>query len=163
MQLLANINNLADAQAATAMGAAGVGLFRTEYLFLTHPDVPDEEEQLAAYREIIAAKPEPPRHDPHARPGRRQDDSLPGPRREANPFMGWRSIRLSFEHPEFFSHADSGDPAGGGQPGESSRVRLMFPMITTLEEMRRVRKMVRKAQRQLDAEGKAVRRRCRSA
>ena len=39
------------------MGASGVGLYRTEYLFLTHPDVPDEEEQFAAYKEIIAASP----------------------------------------------------------------------------------------------------------
>lgn len=57
IQLLANINSLADAQAAVAMGASGVALFRTEYLFLTHPDVPDEEQQLQAYREIIAASP----------------------------------------------------------------------------------------------------------
>ncbi len=57
VHLLANINSLVDAKAATAMGASGVGLFRTEYLFLTHPDVPDEEEQLQAYREIIAASP----------------------------------------------------------------------------------------------------------
>ncbi len=49
VELLANINNVADAQAAVAMGAEGVGLYRTEYLFLTHPDVPDEEEQFAAY------------------------------------------------------------------------------------------------------------------
>ena len=47
VELLANINNLADAQAAVAMGASGVGLFRTEYIFLTHPDVPDEEQQFA--------------------------------------------------------------------------------------------------------------------
>src|SRR4029078_12795947 len=57
VQLLANINSLSDAQAAVAMGASGVGLFRTEYIFLTHPDVPDEEQQLEAYREIIRASP----------------------------------------------------------------------------------------------------------
>ena len=50
IELLANINSTADAQAAVAMGASGVGLYRTEYLFLTHADVPDEEEQLAVYR-----------------------------------------------------------------------------------------------------------------
>lgn len=88
VELLANINNLHDAEAASAMGAAGVGLFRTEYLFLTHPDVPDEEEQLAAYRNIIAAS-----------PGDRVtirtldlggDKTIPylGHSREANPFMG---------------------------------------------------------------------------
>ena len=79
-------------------------LFRTEYLFLTHPDVPDEDEQCAAYRAIVAAS-----------PGQQVtirtldlggDKTIPYLARdqEANPFMGWRSIRLSFEHPEFFNH-----------------------------------------------------------
>ena len=85
------------------MGASGVGLFRTEYLFLTHPDVPDEEEQFEAYREIIAASPNQQRDDPHARPGRRQDDSLSGPCPRGQSVYGLASIRLSFEHPEFFA------------------------------------------------------------
>ena len=45
MELLANVNGAADAVMAACAGAAGVGLYRTEYLFLTHPSVPDEEEQ----------------------------------------------------------------------------------------------------------------------
>ena len=153
VELLANINNLEDAQAAAAMGAAGVGLFRTEYLFLTHADVPDEEEQLAAYREIIVASPN---HNVTIRTlDIGGDKTIPylGHRGEANPFLGWRSVRLSFEHPEFFmtqiravlrAAADCAD-----------RVRLMFPMITTLEEMRRVRSMVGRAERRLKLERKA--------
>src|SRR5262249_21854793 len=57
IELLANINNLADAQAAQKVGATGVGLFRTEYLFLTHHDVPGEEEQYEHYRQIILNSP----------------------------------------------------------------------------------------------------------
>src|SRR5262249_23365510 len=57
VELLANINNVADAQAAQKVGAAGVGLFRTEYLFITHQDVPDEEEQYQYYRQIIEDAP----------------------------------------------------------------------------------------------------------
>jgi len=57
IELLANINNVADAQAAQKVGATGVGLFRTEYLFLTHQDVPDEEEQYQHYRQIIEDSP----------------------------------------------------------------------------------------------------------
>lgn len=156
VELLANISNLDDARAATAMGAAGVGLYRTEYLFLTHADVPDEEEQVAAYRAAIAAS-----------PGRRitfrtldvgGDKKMRylGLQRESNPFMGWRSIRLSFEHPAFFltqirAVLRAAAPDGGPQ----KRVRLMFPMITTLDEMRRVRTLVRRACRQLAAEGHA--------
>ena len=108
VDLLANINNLADAQAATAMGAAGVGLYRTEYLFLTHPDVPDEEEQLAAYREIIAASPNRRSHDPHARPGRRQDDSLSGPRPRGQPLHGLAIDPLVVRASGVLHHADPG-------------------------------------------------------
>ena len=59
VELLANVNSPADAEMAVRVGAAGVGLYRTEYLFLTHPTVPNEEEQLAAYRAVIEARPEP--------------------------------------------------------------------------------------------------------
>jgi len=156
VQLLANINSLSDARAATAMGAEGVGLFRTEYIFLTHPDVPDEEQQLEAYREIIKASPN---HQVTIRTlDLGGDKTIPylGHAREANPFLGWRSIRLSFEHPEFFSTQIRAIlRAAAPEEGYEKRVRMMFPMITTLEEIRRVRKMVRRARRQLDAEGKA--------
>ncbi|MGE0609387.1 MAG: phosphoenolpyruvate--protein phosphotransferase [Pirellulales bacterium] len=154
VELFCNINNLSDAQAATRMGAGGVGLYRTEYLFLTHPTVPDEEEQLAVYRQIIAAC-----------PGGKVtirtldlggDKTIPylGHSREANPFMGWRSIRLSFEHPEFFAtQIRAVLRAAAPEEGVEKNVRLMFPMITTLEEMRRVRGMVRRAYRQLQEHG----------
>ncbi len=155
VELLANINNLADAQAAVAMGASGVGLFRTEYIFLTHPDVPDEEQQLAAYRDIIEASPN---HQVTIRTlDLGGDKTIPylGHAREANPFLGWRSIRLSFEHPEFFAKQIRAIlRAAAPEPGRTKRVRMLFPMITTLEEVRRVRTMVRKARRQLEAEGK---------
>ncbi len=155
VELLSNINNLADAQAAKRMGASGVGLYRTEYLFLTHPTVPDEEEQLSVYRHIIAAC-----------PGGKVtirtldlggDKTIPylGHSREANPFMGWRSIRLSFEHPEFFAtQIRAVLRAAAPEEGIEKQVRLMFPMITTLEEMRRVRGMVRRARRQLAEQNK---------
>jgi phosphotransferase system enzyme I (PtsI) len=155
IELLANINNLADARAAVAMGAGGVGLFRTEYIFLTHPEVPDEEEQLAAYREIIAASPN--RQVTIRTLDLGGDKTVPylGHAREANPFLGWRSIRLSFEHPEFFSTQIRAIlRAAAGEPGTSARVRMLFPMVTTLEEMRRVRALVRRARHKLDAAGK---------
>ncbi len=155
VELLANINSLSDAQAAVAMGASGVGLFRTEYIFLTHPDVPDEEQQLQAYREIIDASPN---HQVTIRTlDLGGDKTIPylGHAREANPFLGWRSIRLSFEHPEFFTMQIRAIlRAAAKESGGVKRVRMLFPMITTLEEIRRVRTMVRKARQQLEAEGK---------
>ncbi len=85
------------------------------------------------------------------------DKTIPylGHAREANPFLGWRSIRLSFEHPEFFATQIRAIlRAAVKAKGCQKRIRMMFPMITTLEEIRRVRTMVRKARKQLAAEGK---------
>ena len=102
-----------DAAAAAGVGATGVGLYRTEYLFLTHPTVPTEEEQVAAYREVIEAAPN--------RVGRRSARSTSAATsrsrtcrhyREANPFMGWRSIRLTFRAPGVLPDPAAGHPAG---------------------------------------------------
>ena len=153
LKLQANINGVTDAEAAGAMGATGVGLYRTEYLYLTHPNVPDEDEQYETYRKIVAASPN---HNVTIRTldigGDKTVAYLGHDHTEANPFMGWRSIRLSFEHPEFFNtqiraivRAASEFPQG--------TVRLMFPMVTTVEEVRRLRSMVRRAYKTLNARG----------
>lgn len=155
VQLLANISNLADTQAARRMGSAGVGLYRTEYLFLTHPDVPDEEEQLEAYRQIIAASPN--RRVTIRTLDLGGDKTIPylGHNREANPFMGWRSIRLSFEHPEFFlTQIRAILRAAADGSSRPKQVQMMFPMITMVEELRKIRSIVNKACKQLKAEGK---------
>lgn len=78
-----------------------------------------------------------------------------GNTREANPFLGWRSIRLSFENPEFFATQirailRAAAMETSDETAQTSQVRMMFPMITTLEEIRRVRGMVRRAQKQLE-------------
>jgi phosphotransferase system enzyme I (PtsI) len=151
LELLANVNSPADAKAAVAMGASGVGLFRTEYIYLTHPDVPDEEEQFQAYRDVIE---ESPNKSVTIRTldigGDKTVPYLGHTHQEANPFMGWRSIRLSFEHPEFFATQLRAILRAAAVAQEhGGRVRLMFPMITTLEEIRKVRAMVRRACQQL--------------
>ncbi|MBL7044649.1 MAG: phosphoenolpyruvate--protein phosphotransferase [Pirellulaceae bacterium] len=156
LNLLANINSVTDAEAATAMGATGVGLFRTEYLYLTHPVVPGEEEQLREYVSIIEASPN---HSVTIRTldigGDKTVPFMGHVHREANPFMGWRSIRLSFEHPGVFnSQLRAVMRAAAVAQEMGGDVRLMFPMITTLEEIRRVRGLVRKARKQLIEEGK---------
>ncbi|MCO6457118.1 MAG: phosphoenolpyruvate--protein phosphotransferase [Pirellulaceae bacterium] len=156
LELLANINSLADAKAARAMGASGVGLYRTEYLYLTHPNIPDEDEQFEAYRKIVAASPN--RNVTIRTLDIGGDKTVPylgHHYQEANPFMGWRSIRLSFEHPEFFNTQLRAVLRAAGEARQhGGSVRLLFPMITTLEEIRRVRGMVRRAGTQLAEEGK---------
>ena len=153
IRLEANINGIRDAEAAGAMGATGVGLYRTEYLYLTHPDIPDENEQYEQYRDIVANSPN---HNVTIRTldigGDKTVAYLGHNHQEANPFMGWRSIRLSFEHPEFFNtqiraivRAANDFPQG--------TVRLMFPMVTAIEEIRKLKRMVSKAYKELKDRG----------
>src|SRR5262249_24752736 len=144
-ELLANVNSPADAEMAARVGAVGVGLYRTEYLFLTHPTVPDENEQLAAYRAVIEAA-------PNNRVTIRTldlggDKHVPylGHQNEANPFMGWRSIRLSSAYPEFFQT----QLRAILRAGRYGSVSLLFPMISTLEEVRRLKRMVQRTQLEL--------------
>lgn len=149
VELLANINSLADAKAASLMGATGVGLLRTEYLFLTHQDVPDEEEQYRYYRQIVEAMNGLPVTIRTLDVG--GDKSVPylGRRVEANPFMGWRSIRLAFEHPKLYETQIRAILRAGAH----GRVSMLFPMVTTLEELRFVNRMVDSCRKSLTSEG----------
>ncbi len=122
LELLANINGPADAATAGSAGATGVGLYRTEYLFLTHPSVPDEEEQLAAYRAVIESAPNQQVTIRTLDLGGDKQVPYLGHRNEANPFMGFRSIRLSSAYPEFFQtqlRAILRRPTRHGQPALS--------------------------------------------
>ena len=154
LELLANINNVGDAKSAVAMGACGVGLYRTEYLYLTHTKVPDEEEQLQIYNDVIAASPQ---RRVTIRTldigGDKTSPFLGRAQHEANPFMGWRSIRVSFEHPQFFLAQIRAILRAAAQ--RNSHVEILFPMVTNLEELRRLRTLVRRAEEQLTAERKA--------
>src|SRR6516164_6082405 len=148
IEVLANVNGSADAKMATQVGADGVGLYRTEYLFLTHPTVPDEEEQFDAYREIIESS-------PHRTVTIRTldlggDKHLPylGNPHDANPFMGWRSIRLSLSHPEFFET----QLRAILRAGRFGKVSLLFPMVSTVEEVHEIRRMVKRTRTALRRE-----------
>lgn len=155
LELLGNINGVSDAEAATAMGASGVGLYRTEYLFLTHPDVPDEDEQTAIYKAVIAASPN--RTITIRTLDIGGDKTVPFLGRthhEANPFMGWRSIRLSFEHPQFFMMQIRAILRAAATVKHDGAVSLLFPMVTNLEELRRLRAFVTRAEAQLKRERK---------
>ena len=153
LKLEANINGTDDAHGATNMGASGVGLYRTEYLYLTHPDVPDENEQFETYREIVSASP-----NQHVTirtldiGGDKTVAYLGHDHHEANPFMGWRSIRLSFEHPEFFNTQIRAIVRAANE-FPNGTVRIMFPMVTTVEEIRKLRSFVRRAYKTLNQRG----------
>lgn len=149
VELLANINTVADARTACGVGATGVGLYRTEYLFLTHPDVPDEEEQYAYYTRVIEDSPNRVVTIRTLDLGGDKTVAYLGRRHESNPFMGWRSIRLSFEHPRLFETQIRAIL----RAGRHGKVSMLFPMITTVEELRHVNRLVEESKRNLRREG----------
>jgi phosphotransferase system enzyme I (PtsI) len=128
----ANIGSPAEAELARQKGADGVGLFRTEFLFLNRKEMPGEEEQYEAYRrvaEIFAGKPVVIRTLDIG--GDKIIPYLPMPREE-NPFLGLRAIRLCLAHEGFFRiqlRALLRAAAAGN-------IRIMFPMISSLKEFR---------------------------
>ena len=157
LRLQGNINSANDAIATSAMGGSGVGLYRTEYLYLTHPDVPDEDEQYKNYCEVIQ---ESPNHHVTIRTldigGDKTVPYLGHAHQEANPFMGWRSIRLSFEHPDFFNTQIRAVLRAANEFPDGT-VRIMFPMVTTVEEMRKLRNFMKRAKKELAERGHSVR------
>lgn len=128
--LAANIESPGDMEAVFSSGAEGVGLFRTEYLFLNQSQFPDEEAQYAAYRAVAEAAGS---NEVILRTLDLGGDKLPVERTfpEPNPFLGWRAIRLCLDQPEVFKtqlRAILRASAHG-------RVRLLYPMIASLEEL----------------------------
>lgn len=148
LTLRANVDLPDEADAAAGSGADGVGLMRTEFLVVGRASVPDEEEQFRAYSRVVGAF--------GGRPVviRTFDvggDKLPlgGFPTEANPFLGWRAIRVCLDEPELFKTqlrallraAVHGD------------VRIMLPLVVTLEEVRAARKLLNEAADELAERG----------
>ncbi|HLW68236.1 MAG TPA: phosphoenolpyruvate--protein phosphotransferase [Gemmataceae bacterium] len=145
LELFANVNGPADAVTAAKAGAGGVGLYRTEYLFLTHPSVPNEEEQLATYKQVIETSPNQTVTIRTLDLGGDKHVPYLGTGAEANPFMGWRSIRLSAAYPELFRT----QLRAILRAGLHGNVHLLFPMISTLEEVRELKNVVAEIRQEL--------------
>jgi len=149
--LMANIEKADDVAAAKAFLAAGIGLFRTEYLFLNATDFPSEQEQFLAYKsvaEAIAPLPVVIRTLDLGgdKPMVSQEDLFP---KENNPFMGFRAIRFCLEHPDIFKvqlRAILMASAFG-------KVRLMYPMISGAQELDRANAMLAECRAELQARG----------
>jgi phosphoenolpyruvate-protein phosphotransferase len=144
--VFANLGQVAEAANALDRGAEGVGLFRTEFLFLDRAAAPAEDEQYAALREL--------RDVMGTRPvvirtldiGGDKEVPYLGLPKEANPFLGVRGIRLCLSHPDIFQpHLRAILRAGHG--GE---FRLMFPMIADLAELIDAKAALEEAHRSLD-------------
>ena len=153
--LLANIDLVHEIAAAKAGGAEGIGLFRSEFLFLqASPALPDEEEQEAAYAALIDAFPEGPvtirTFDLGGKKLAREVLGAP----EANPVLGLRGVRLCLQKPDFFrTQLRALLRAGGRRP---STLRVMVPLIGHVEEVKTVRVLLARFSQELRSEGHAV-------
>lgn len=145
VDILANVNNANDARTAGQVGATGVGLYRTEYLFLTHHSVPTEDEQFLAYKSVIEAAPNKSVTIRTLDLGGDKMVSYFTHAREANPFMGWRSIRLTNDYPDFFRTQLQAIL----RAAKFGKVQVMFPMVSIVEEVLLIKQLFRSARDEL--------------
>ncbi len=141
VQLKANVNIAADLAVARENGAEGVGLYRTEFPFILREDFPTREEQVRIYRRAYEVFPNGPINFRVLDLG--GDKFVPGGviKTARNPFHGYRSIRVLFDHPNVLTdQVQAFALAAGVRP-----LRLLIPMVTSMEELRRVRRLIAEA------------------
>ena len=147
VEIVANIGGIADARRAVDAGAEGVGLLRTEFLFLDRGDAPTEDEQFAIYREIVQAM--------DGRPIIVRTLDIGGDKplpyldlpAEENPFLGERGIRLCLAHPELFRQQLRAILRAAAY----GPLRIMFPMIADIAALRAARAIVDQIRAELSA------------
>src|SRR5688572_5774054 len=149
--LSANIESPEDVAQVLASGAEGVGLFRTEFIYLQHSTLPSEDEQFEAYWQVAEAV------QPHAVIIRTLD--LGGDKmhdcihmeREENPFLGWRAIRVCLERTDLFKQ----QLRAILRASVAGNVKVMFPMISGMGELRVAKELLAECREELRKEGKA--------
>lgn len=152
VEIVANIGNVEGARAALGAGAEGVGLLRTEFLYLERTHLPDEEEQYLAYRAIVDAFGDLPVILRTLDIGGDKELSYLVLPDEMNPFLGLRAIRLCLARPELFRpQLRAALRAGAGR-----NLKIMFPMVATVAEVRKARSMLEQCRAELLAEGKPI-------
>jgi phosphocarrier protein FPr len=149
IEVLANVGNVADAVQSKDNGAEGVGLLRTEFVYLAHKQMPTEDQQTASLAAVLAGLGAGP--VVIRTPDVGADKPLPylSAPEEHNPFLGVRGLRLSFRHPEFFRS----NLRAILRAGISHDVWIMFPMVTSPEEMQQARLFAEQAHASLQQDG----------
>jgi phosphocarrier protein FPr len=152
VEVVANIGARDDVQAALANGAEGVGLLRTEFLFLERESMPSEDDQYEVYSRIAEALEGRPLVLRTLDVG--ADKPLPyvPTQPEANPFLGVRGIRLTLARPELLET----QLRAALRTAAEHPLKLMFPMVATLEEYRHARAALERARDELERAGSAV-------
>ncbi len=147
-EVAANVGGVAEAQAALAAGAEGIGLTRSEFLFMDRETPPSEDEQTDIYRGIVAAM--------GGLPVVIRTLDVGGDKRlpyldldeEDNPFLGVRGLRLCLRHPALFAT----QLRAIHRAAEAGPVRILLPMVTTLDELEQAKHAIEKARAAVGAE-----------
>ena len=152
IEVVANIGNVESARLALEAGAEGVGLLRTEFLYLERTRMPDEDEQYEAYRAILDVFGKLPVILRTLDIG--GDKELPylNLPKEMNPFLGLRAIRLCLARPEIFKP----QLKAALRAGVDRNLKLMFPMVATVAEVRAARALLEECRLELAARGRPV-------
>ena len=152
VELAANIGTPKDLEGVINNGAEGIGLYRTEFLYMDSHDMPTEEDQFEAYKAVLEGM--------NGKPvvvrtmdigGDKELPYLPLPH-EMNPFLGYRAIRISLNEPEMFRT----QLRALLRASVYGKLRIMFPMIATLNDFRGAKALLLEEKAKLVAEGVAV-------
>jgi phosphotransferase system enzyme I (PtsI) len=149
IMLSANVEQVSDTDAVTAGGAEGVGLFRSEFLFINRQSMPTEEEQYQAYRQVAAAlKPQPVVIRTLDLGGDKFFSQLEVPQ-EMNPFLGWRAIRFCLQERDIFC----AQLRAILRAAVEGNVKIMYPMISGLDELKQANAVLEECKQQLREAG----------
>lgn len=152
VEIAANITNPRDVPIALEQGAEGIGLFRTEFLYMNKPSLPTEDEQFEAYKTILTEMPDKPvvirtldiggdKHLPYL--------SLS---EEDNPFLGHRGVRLCLDNLDIFIP----QLRALLRASVYGNLHIMFPMVTSLDDIRQSNALIDQIKRELEEEGKEI-------
>lgn len=150
--LSANIGLISDVRVANLHGAEGVGLYRTEFPYMARSSFPDREAQAAIYRKILEGFPGQTVNIRTLDIGGDKGLSYFSCPHEDNPFLGWRSIRVSLERQDIFRE----QLAGILLASRFGSATVMFPLISSLDEIRQIREILTSVRNELLREGHDV-------
>ena len=145
IHLFANIEVPNDIISVNASGATGVGLFRTEFLFMNRQDMPDEEEQFQAYKKVAEAMGKRPVTIRTLDSGADKQTALNNKKISPNPALGLRAIRLCLSEPKIFMT----QLRAILRASQFGNIKILFPMLSTISELRQTKLLLERAKASL--------------
>lgn len=149
--LVANIGNPDDANVAAEHDCEGVGLFRSEFLFMDAKELPSEDEQFAAYQKVALRMKNQPVIIRTLDVGGDKEIPYMGLQKEENPFMGYRAVRYCLNNPDSYKV----QLTALLRASAFGDIKIMVPLVTNLDEIRQVKALVEECKAELDARGVA--------